>query len=239
MISTPKHWLPNFQQTGAPLCPPEMASWGALRPEEGGVNLLQPELPVWPLPLASPPCPFVFRRGKLPAGTPFPTRPPVCPSPAGNPSPGAPANLPLALGPGQPLRNRKQRGSGTGQRPQPGLPVFPSPHPARTSSLAPAAPRGHLSGRRKGLSAGIGGTYQCGAGAGAGAAGRARLGRPRAGRCGQERRFAGSLPLLLPRPDWGALLRRPLPAPHAGRGAPPAPSGRPCLPHAAGLRRRA
>lgn len=41
-----------------------------------------------------------------------PTRPPVRPSPAGNPSSDTASNLRLALQPQQPLRNRKQRGSG-------------------------------------------------------------------------------------------------------------------------------
>lgn len=82
MISTPKHWLPNFQR----LAPPSFAlpRWprGVLpRPEEGGVNLLQPELPVWPLPLASPPCPLCFQAGKVASMHPFPNTPPCAPIP--------------------------------------------------------------------------------------------------------------------------------------------------------------
>lgn len=37
-------------QTGVPLRPPEAASWGALRPQEGGVNLPLPRSPTGPFP---------------------------------------------------------------------------------------------------------------------------------------------------------------------------------------------
>lgn len=50
MVSTPKHWLPNFHQTGAPLCPPEVASWGALRPGKGVSTFCSQSSPSGPFP---------------------------------------------------------------------------------------------------------------------------------------------------------------------------------------------
>ncbi len=191
---------------------------------KGDINLPDGRSPLAPSPRPRiSPTPLCFRRGKLPMCTPSPTRPLVRPSPAGNPSPGAPSNLRLALQPGQPLRNRKQRGRGTQQHPQPGSPAVPitapSSGPAALGAARPARPppraakrplrrpRGHLPVRGRG----------CGQGQG-----RAGQGRPAAGcRCGRERRLPGSLPLLLPRQDSGRPPAPPAPRPHArGSGSP-------------------
>lgn len=104
-----------------------------------------PKSPAGSFTLASPRVPFVSGGESCQCAPLSPTRPPVRPSPAGNPSPGAPSNLRLALQLGQPLRNRKQRGSGIRHCPQarsPGLPHHspPSPAPPALGAARPARP---------------------------------------------------------------------------------------------------
>lgn len=112
--------------------------------------------------------------------------------------------------------------AGSGSVPARGLRVFPitTPSPAPPRTALPA-PRRHLSPRPKGLSAGILGTYRCGAGD-EGRARQGRVGRPSAQRrCGQERGLTGWLPLLLPRRDSGRSPAPPAPCPHARRSGSP------------------
>lgn len=172
--------------------------------------------------------PLCFRRGKLPTSTPSPTRPPVRPSPSGDPSAGTPSNQLLALEPGQPLRNRKRRGSRMGQGPHPGRRVFPHHHHClRRPHSALPAPGGHLSGRRKGLSAGVWGHLPVrvrGRRQGQGRAGRlpgAGAARSAVNRARSRSSSRAGTP--------GALLRRLLPAPTPGAQAPPR-SESPALP---------
>lgn len=171
----------------------------------------------------------------MPMCTPFANTPPCAPIPRRESKLRHTAsNLRLALQFQQPLRNRKQRGSGIRIESPHGVagssPIT-APSPAPPRSALPARRR-HLSPRRKGLSAGIAGTYRCGAGdegrarqAGSGGrlpdAGAARSAVSRAGSRSSSR--AGTR---------GALLRRLLPAPTPGARAPPAPSDRTSLPHA-------
>lgn len=82
----------------------------------------------------------------------------------------------------------------------PGLPHHRTIARAPPHSALPA-PRGHLSRRRRGLSAGIGGTYRCGAGAGAASRGRAG---PAA--CRAQVRPGALSPLLAPAPPPAPVL---------------------------------
>lgn len=199
----PSPGSPYSTQTGTQLRPPEAAS-GVFSDRRKGVSTFRCRR-FWAssFPSHISPMPLCFRRGKLPTCTPSPTRPPVRPSPAGNPSAGTPSNQRLALTPGQPLRNRKQRGSGMGQRPHPGRRVFPttasSPAPPSLGSAHPAGPP--LRAAERPLPA-SGGTYRCGARA----AGRGRAG-PVACRA-QVRPGApstGLAPAPPPAPGLGAL----------------------------------
>lgn len=156
--------------------------------------------------------------------TPFANTPPCAPIPRRESKLRHTAsNLRLALQFQQPLRNRKQRGSGIRIESPHGVagssPIT-APSPAPPRSALPARRR-HLSPRRKGLSAGIAGTYRCGAGD----EGRARQGRVRRPsarrRCGQERGLTSWLPLLLPRRDSGRSPASPAPCPHARRSGSP------------------
>lgn len=237
MVPTPKPWLPSFHPDWRPPSPSRGGLGAALCPEEAGC---QPSAAgdrrLAPSPHISP-MRLCFRRGKLPTCTPSSTRPPMRPSPAGNPSRDAPSNQPLALEPGQPLRNRKQR-SGMGQRPQPGRWVFPittpSPAPPALGAARPAGPplpaaerplcghRGHLPVR-----------------------GRSRGRGQRQGRAGRLPGTGAARSAVSPARSRsssragtpGALLRRLLPAPTPGSRCPPrhpVPSWQRCLPYAAG-----
>lgn len=109
--------------------------------------------------LASNRHPFVSGRESCQCAPLSPTRPPVRPSPAGNPSSDTPSNLRLALQPQQPLETESKEEAGSGSVPTRGRRVFPitapSPEPPRSALPAPLR---HLSPRQKGLSADIAGT---------------------------------------------------------------------------------
>lgn len=210
-----------------PRLTPPPPSRGGLRDalgseEEEGVNLPLPEIPGWPRPLASLRCPLCFRRGKLTTCTPSPTRPPVRPSPAGNPRPSAPPNLQLALEPGHRFETESKEKAGFSSAPSPVAGVQGLPH-HRTIARAPRTRRcppraatspcgGKASWRASGAPTGAGPGPRAGAGQG-------RPPAPR--RCGQEcclpSRSSSSSRAGTP----GALLRRLLPAPTPALRLPP------------------
>lgn len=200
----------------------------------------QPSAARAPRPAPSPSIssmPLCFPAGKVASVHPFPNTPPCAPIPLRESKPGRTsspaARSPAGAAASKPKAKRKRDGAAPPAR-SPGLPIpAPRPHlltragrPARPPLRAAERPlcghRGHLPvrGRRRGRGQGKAGPAACG---------QVRPGAP----------FRRRAPAPPPAPGLGRSPAPPAPRPHAGRGAPPAPSGRPCLPHAAGLRRRA
>lgn len=191
-------------ETGAPLRAPKAASEVLSARRKGGLSAFPAGDPRWPLRPHTPPgYPFVSG-GESCQRAPFPQHAPLC----AHPPPGSQARAHLLIcgslsSRGSRFETESKEEAGSGSTPQPGRPVFPitTPSPGPPRSALPAR-RGHLYGRRKGLSVGIGGTYRCGAEA----AGKGRAG-PAACRA-QVRPGAPSsrlAPAPPPAPGLGAL----------------------------------
>lgn len=106
------HSLALVLQLPSSLAPPSVLSRGPRGAHHwvgGGVNLQRSEISAGSFTFASTRHRFVSRRESCQCAPLSPTRPPVRPSPVGNPSSDTPSNLRLALQPQQPLRKRKQR----------------------------------------------------------------------------------------------------------------------------------
>ena len=212
MFPTPMPWLPSFHSNWRPLCTPEAASEVLSSRRKGDINLPGPDIPGCLHPLAPPRYPFVSG-GESCQRAPLPQHAPLCAHPPQGIQ--ARAHLPICgslSSRGRRFETESKEEAGSGSTPSP---VARSSH-HRTIPGPPAlgagAPRGHLNGRQKGLSAGFGGTYRCGAEA----AGKGRAG-PAARRV-QVRPGApspGLAPAPPPAPGLGALSCAAAPRPHA------------------------
>lgn len=233
LVPTPKTWLSSVH----PVWRPPLSFAEGLGVHSPGLGRCQPSEvsdPQSSLSPSSQPGTSLFQAGKVANVHPFHQHAPLC----AHPPQGIQAQTQHLIcgslsSPSSLSETESKEEAGSGSVPTRGRRVFPitAPSPAPPRSALPA-PRRHLSPRRKGLCAGIVGTYRCGAGD-EGRARQGRVGRPSARRrCGQERGLTGWLPLLLRAGTRGALLRRLFPAPTPGAPAPPAPSDRTRLPHA-------
>lgn len=173
-------------------------------------------------PSAQPGTPL-FQAGKVANVHPFRQHAPLC----AHPPQGIQAQTQHLIcgslsSPGSHSETESKEKAGSGSVHTRGRRVCPitAPSPAPPRSPLPA-PRRHLSPRRKGLSAGIAGTYRCGTGD----EGEARQGRiggrlPNAGAARSAVSPAGSRSSSRAG-SRGALLRRLLPAPTPALGLPP------------------